>query len=94
MKDRSVPWSELTWGISAARIMRSTLKELALGEGTVTTKADALRMVFSGTRRMRIVMECGTHSPWVSRTLQELGHEVIVANPRTTAADLGKCSQQ
>ena len=32
--------------------------------------------------RMRIVIECGTHSPWVSRLLQELGHEVIVANPR------------
>ena len=27
-------------------------------------------------------MECGTHSPWVSRLLQDLEHEVIVANPR------------
>ena len=29
-----------------------------------------------------IVMETGTHSPWVSRLLADLGHEVIVANAR------------
>ena len=28
------------------------------------------------------MLEAGTHSPWVSRLLSELGHEVIVANPR------------
>jgi transposase len=55
---------------------------LNLGEGAVTMNPEALRMLFSGTRKMRIVMECGTHSPWVSRLLVELGHEVIVANPR------------
>jgi transposase len=27
-------------------------------------------------------MEVGTHSPWVSRLLEETGHEVLVANPR------------
>jgi transposase len=31
---------------------------------------------------MRVVMEAGTHSPWASRLLAELGHEVVVANPR------------
>ena len=31
---------------------------------------------------MRIAMEVGTHSPWVSRLLAELGHEVLVADPR------------
>ena len=30
----------------------------------------------------RVVIEVGTHSPWVSRALAELGHEVVVANPR------------
>jgi transposase len=30
----------------------------------------------------RLVIEVGTHSPWVSRLAQSLGHEVIVANPR------------
>jgi transposase len=30
----------------------------------------------------RVVMEAGTHSPWVSRLLEACGHEVVVANPR------------
>jgi hypothetical protein len=30
----------------------------------------------------RIALEIGTHSPWISRLLRELGHEVIVANAR------------
>ena len=29
----------------------------------------------------RVVMEVGTHSPWVSRALTALGHETVVANP-------------
>ena len=32
------------------------------------------------------VMEAGTHSPWVSRFLQESGLRLIVANPRKTRA--------
>jgi len=31
---------------------------------------------------MRIAIETGTHSPWVSRVLEECGHEVLVANAR------------
>ena len=31
-------------------------------------------------------MECGTHSPWVSRLLQGMGHEVLVANARKIRA--------
>jgi transposase len=30
----------------------------------------------------RVVMEAGTHSPWMSRLLEACGHEVVVANPR------------
>ena len=30
----------------------------------------------------RIALETGTHSPWVSRLLTELGHEAIVAHSR------------
>jgi transposase len=32
--------------------------------------------------RSRIALETGTHSPWVSRQLEQLGHEVIVAHSR------------
>jgi transposase len=38
--------------------------------------------VFGGMPRSRIALETGTHSPWVSRRLSELGHEVIVAHAR------------
>jgi transposase len=31
---------------------------------------------------MVVAIEVGGHSPWVSRLLEELGHEVVVANPR------------
>jgi transposase len=51
-------------------------------EGRVATGEEALRRRFSGRPRMRIAMETGTHSPWVSRVLEECGHEVLVANSR------------
>ena len=51
-------------------------------EQRVRTNATALREVFSETPRSRVALEIGTHSPWISRLLSELGHEVIVANAR------------
>jgi len=51
-------------------------------EQRVRTSAKALREVFGGMPRGRIAVEIGTHSPWTSRLLGELGHEVIVANAR------------
>lgn len=42
----------------------------------------ALRRHFQDAPRLRIALECGTHSPWMSRLLQQLGHQVIVANAR------------
>ena len=53
-------------------------------EGTVRTTRNALRTFFPGPRR-RVVLEAGPHSPWISRLLAELGHEVIVANARMVA---------
>jgi transposase len=51
-------------------------------EGRVRTEESRLRASFETRARARIVMEAGTHSPWVSRLLEALGHEVIVANVR------------
>jgi hypothetical protein len=45
------------------------------------TKAD-LAKAFENRPPGRVVLEVGTHSPWVSRALGALGHEVIVANAR------------
>lgn len=33
-----------------------------------------------------VVMEAGTHSPWISRLLESMGHEVHVGNPRKLRA--------
>src|SRR5438045_1771655 len=51
-------------------------------EQRVRTTAKALQEVFGAMPRSRIALEIGTHSPWISRLLSELGHEVIVANAR------------
>lgn len=53
-----------------------------VAEGAVATREASLRMQFEGKARMRIALEAGTHSPWISRLLVEWGHHVIVANPR------------
>jgi transposase len=41
------------------------------------------RSSFGATPRSRIALETGTHSPWISRLLSELGHEAIVAHARS-----------
>jgi transposase len=51
-------------------------------EQRVRTNAKALQEVFGALPHSRIALEIGTHSPWISRLLSELGHEVIVANAR------------
>lgn len=49
---------------------------------TITNHRDSLRRLSNKYPGARIAMEVGTHSPWTSRFLQALGHEVLVANPR------------
>ena len=51
-------------------------------EHKLSTTAKALREVFGGMPQSRVALETGTHSPWVSRLIKELGHEVIVAQAR------------
>src|ERR1700735_3946253 len=51
-------------------------------EDRVRTTADAMRREFGKLAPTRVVIEAGTHSPWVSRLLEEFSHQVIVANPR------------
>jgi transposase len=51
-------------------------------ESRLPTKRAALERRFAASDSLRIVLEAGTHSPWLSRLLKELGHEVLVANPR------------
>jgi transposase len=51
-------------------------------EGRLRTTPEALRRRFASEQSLRIAIEAGTHSPWVSRVLEECGHEVLVANAR------------
>src|SRR5512142_3133955 len=51
-------------------------------EERVATTAKAMQPVFAAFPHSRVALETGTHSPWVSRLLSELGHEVIVAHAR------------
>jgi transposase len=54
---------------------------------------------FTDVSPARVAMETGTHSIWISAQMQELGHEVIVANVRELRAishsdrksDQGRC---
>jgi transposase len=48
----------------------------------VSTAPEPLRRYFTRQPASRIVLEVGTHSPWISRLLVGLGHEVLVANAR------------
>src|ERR1700681_1078566 len=49
-------------------------------EQKLPTTSEALEQIFGKIPRSLIALETGTHSPWVSRLLTELGHEVIVAH--------------
>jgi transposase len=49
-------------------------------EHKLATTAEAMKEVFGRMPRSRMALETGTHSPWVSRVLTGLGHEVIVAH--------------
>ena len=51
-------------------------------EAKVATIPEAMKKTFEKMPQSRIALETGTHSPWVSRVLSELGHEAIVAHAR------------
>ncbi|MFV2073274.1 MAG: hypothetical protein ACC742_11580, partial [Thermoanaerobaculales bacterium] len=48
----------------------------------VRTSRAALNKFFGRREPMRMVLEAGGSSPWVSRLLDEFGHEVVVCSPR------------
>jgi transposase len=48
----------------------------------VRTTAAALERALARFEPSRVILEVGTHSPWVSRLVARLGHEGVVANPR------------
>ena len=51
-------------------------------EKRIPTTAKAKERVFSQQTPMKIAIEVGSHSRWVSRMLRSHGHEVVVADAR------------
>src|SRR3981081_2484231 len=49
-------------------------------EQKLATTPEAMKQTFERIPRGLMALETGTHSPWVSRLLKELGHEVLVAH--------------
>ena len=53
-------------------------------ESTIATTHQGIMRYFANRSACRVVLETGTHSPWVSRDLAALGHDVVVSNPSAT----------
>jgi transposase len=51
-------------------------------EGRLRTSPETFKRRFASEQSLRIAIEAGTHSPWVSRVLEGCGHDVLVANAR------------
>jgi len=81
-----ISWKGMTVGLDVADQYSALCLLDPLGEvieeGRVRTSSPALTQRFRSISPCRVILEVGTHSPWMSRLLADLGHEVIVANPR------------
>lgn len=89
MKQRNANASKLTIGIDLGdRWSHLCILNPAgdvVDRRRVATREVALRRELSSFSVSRVVLEAGVHSPWVSRLVNELGHEPLVANPRRVA---------
>lgn len=57
-----------------------------LEQCTIANQRERLRRLSLKYPGARIIIEVGSHSPWISRLLEGLGHEVFVANARKVRA--------
>jgi transposase len=57
-----------------------------LEEKRLSTTSASFQRSFEGRGPCLVVVESGTHTPWVRRLLASLGHQVIVANPSKVRA--------
>jgi transposase len=61
-------------------------EEEVVDRGRFRTSPKGVEKWFTAVPPARVAMEAGTHSIWISEQLQELGHQVIVANVRELRA--------
>src|SRR5687767_13093582 len=85
MSTQMIQRSNVTFGLDLGDRMSQIYGVDAMGGCTacctVLTNETSLVAYFGQQPSCRIVLEVGTHSPWVSRVLAGCGHEVVVANP-------------
>ena len=81
---------EITIGIDLGDVWSHycTLNEegVVVDRGRFRTSPKGVEKWFTNVPPARVAMEAGTHSIWISEQLQELGHQVIVANVRELRA--------
>lgn len=63
----------------------SSVEGETLAKERLPTSKESFKAYFGEQQVARVVIEAGAHSPWVSNLLEELGHEVVVANPNAVA---------
>lgn len=71
----------LDLGDRKSRVCEVDAEARVVKEGFVPTTREAVGAYFGRREPCRVVMEAGTHSPWVSREVKALGHETVVSNP-------------
>ena len=77
-------------GDKTSRTYEVTVAGECAREDKVPTTVAGVTRYFEARPRCRVVLEVGTHSPWIARRLAELGHEVVVANPSAMFAGAPK----
>ena len=81
---------ELTIGIDLGDVWSHycTLNQQGevIDRGRFRTTPKAIDKWFTDVPHARVAMEAGVHSIWISEQLEQLGHEVIVANVRELRA--------
>jgi len=69
----------LDLGDKVSRVCEINAAGKIVNRASIATTPGAIERYFGGRERCRVVLEVGTHSPWVTRELKKLGHETIVS---------------
>ena len=82
MLNNSTTFLGLDLGDKHSHLVLLDLEGELIEETRMPTSKASFQRKFSGLPPARVAMEVGTHSRWASHLLEELGHEVLVANAR------------
>lgn len=69
----------LDLGDKVSRVCEIDESGKVVKRGAIATTPGGIERYFGERPRCRVVLEVGTHSPWVSRELEGLGHETVVS---------------